>query len=227
MSSRKTIAVSAGLLSLILLASACSSPKPGAPPASLAAPTPQKLWGDMKPIVSVKELMRYMLDPASDNIFDAVKIVTTKTGTIERVPKTDEDWEKIRIGAVTLAEGVYLLKVPRPFAPAGDNNDNTSGPDATELTPAQIEAKRAKDPVLWDAKIEALRNVGLEVIDIVKNKRTSELWDASYNLDQACESCHLEYWYPGDKALLEKVDRKLEQLYGQPVPPPGTGARKP
>jgi len=181
----------------------------------------------MKPIVSVKELMRYMLDPASDNIFDAVKIVTTKTGTIERVPKTDEDWEKIRIGAVTLAEGVYLLKVPRPFAPAGDNNDNTSGPDATELTPAQIEAKRAKDPVLWDAKIEALRNVGLEVIDIVKNKRTSELWDASYNLDQACESCHLEYWYPGDKALLEKVDRKLEQLYGQPVPPPGTGARKP
>src|SRR6185369_15858664 len=195
--------------------------------ASLAAPTPQKLWGDMKPIVSVKELMRYMLDPASDNIFDAVKIVTTKTGTIERVPKTDEDWEKLRIGAVTLAEGVYLLKVPRPFAPAGDNNDNTSGPDATELTPAQIEAKRAKDPVLWDAKIEALRNVGLEVIDIVKNKRTSELWDASYNLDQACESCHLEYWYPGDKALLEKVDRKLEQLYGQPVPPPGTGARKP
>ena len=29
------------------------------------------------------------------------------------------DWEKIRIGAVTLAEGVYLLKIPRPFAPPG------------------------------------------------------------------------------------------------------------
>jgi len=208
----------------MLLSVACSPSNPTAPPP--AAPAPQKLWGDMKSVVSVKELMRFMLDPASDNIFDAVKIVTTKTGTVERVPKTDEDWEKIRIGAVTLAEGAYLLKVPRPFAPAGDNNNNTTGPDATELTPAQIEEKRAKDPVLWDAKIEALRNVGLQVIDIVKNKRTSELWDASYNLDQACESCHLQYWYPGDKALLEKVDRQLEELY-EKGKRPGTGGKKP
>lgn len=209
----------------MLLSVACSPSKPASPPPS--APVPQKLWGDMKPVVSVKELMKYMLDPASDNIFDAVKIVTTKKGTIEQVPKTDEDWEKIRIGAVTLAEGAYLLKVPRPFAPPGDSNSNTTGPDATELTPAQIEEKRAKDPVLWEAKIEALRNVGLEVIEIVKNKRTPELWDASYNLDQACESCHLQYWYPGDSALLEKVDRKLEQLYGLPVPSGGAGSKKP
>jgi len=173
----------------------------------------------MKPIVSVKELMRYMIDPASDNIFDAVKIVQTKNGTVERLPKTEEDWEKLRIGAVTLAEGVYLLKVPRPFAPVGDNNNNTTGPDATELTPAQIEEKRAKDPVLWNAKIEALRNVGLEVLEIVKTKKTDELWEASYNLDQACESCHIQYWYPGDKALLEKVDKRLDELYGKPSAP--------
>jgi hypothetical protein len=180
----------------------------------------------MKPIVSVKELMRFMIDPASDNIFDAVKIVQTKSGTVERLPKTEEDWEKLRIGAVTLAEGVYLLKVPRPFAPAGDNNSNTTGPDATELTPAQIEEKRAKDPVLWNAKIEALRNVGLEVLEIVKTKKTDELWEASYNLDQACESCHIQYWYPGDKALLEKVDKRLEELYGK-TPAPGAATRKP
>jgi hypothetical protein len=217
-----------GLLTFGALSSACSQAKPSTPPDSLfSTPTPtQVLWGDMKPIVSVKELMRFMIDPASDNIFDAVKIVQTKNGTVERLPKTDEDWEKLRIGAVTLAEGVYLLKVPRPFAPPGDNNDNTTGPDATELTPAQIEAKRAKDPVLWNAKIEALRNVGLEVLEIARTKKTDELWEASYNLDQACESCHIQYWYPGDPALLEKVDRKLQELYGKPVPP-GASSRKP
>jgi cytochrome c556 len=197
---------------------ACSQAKPSTPQSS-SMPTPtQVLWGDMKPIVSVKELMRFMIDPASDNIFDAVKIVQTKTGTVERLPKTEEDWEKLRIGAVTLAEGIYLLKVPRPFTPPGDNNDNTTGPDATELTPAQIEEKRAKDPVLWNAKIEALRNVGLEVLEIVKTKKTDELWEASYNLDQACESCHIQYWYPGDPALLQKVDKRLEELYGKGKP---------
>ncbi len=124
----------------------------------------------MKPVVSVKELMQYMLDPASDFIFDAVKIETTRKGTVEIVPKTDADWEKIRVGAVTIAEGAYLLKVPRPFAPPGDEN-NSTGPDASELSPTQIKAKLDADPVLWNAKIEALRNVGLEVLEIVKTKK--------------------------------------------------------
>ena len=209
------------LLGLAALLCGCSTSKP---PAPAAAPAAQPLWGDMKPIVSVKELMRDMLDPASDYIFDAVKIETTRKGSVERVPKTDEDWNRVRIGATTLAEGVYLLKIPRPFAPPGDNN-NSTGPDATELSPAQIKEKLEKDPVLWNAKIEALRNVGLEVLDIVKRKDTKEMWEASYNLDQACESCHIQYWYPGDKALLEKVDRNLEKLFGQPIPKPGTSAK--
>jgi hypothetical protein len=193
---------------------ACSSSKGSV--ASSVPPATQALWGDMKPIVSVKELMHDMIDPASDNIFDAVKIVATKNGTVETLPKTDEDWEKLRIGAVTIAEGIYLLKVPRPFAPAGDEN-NSTGPDATELSPAEIKAKLEHDPVLWNAKIEALRNVGLEVLEIVKTKNTGELWEASYNLDQACESCHLQYWYPGDPALLQKVDRQLHELYEKPA----------
>jgi hypothetical protein len=86
------------------------------------------------------------------------------------------------------------------------------GIDATELSPAQITAKLEADPVLWNAKIEALRNVGLEILEIVKKKNTEELWEAGDNLDQACETCHIQYWYPGDKALLEKVDRGLREL---------------
>jgi len=216
------VALRSAVAGLSLLLFACSSPKESAVPP--ARPAPQALWGDMKPVVSVKELMRDMIDPASDYIFDAVKTVTTRSGTVEKMPKTDEDWQKIQVGAVTIAEGVYLLKVPRPFAPPGDEN-NSSGPDPTELSPAQIKAKLEHDPVLWNAKIEALRNVGLEVLEIVKTKNTSELWEASYNLDQACESCHMQYWYPGDKALLEKVDRQLRELFEQPSP--GATPRKP
>src|SRR5690242_6222117 len=79
----------------------CSSPK------AAATPRADPLWGDLKPVVSVKELMDDMIDPIADNIFNAVSIKQTAAGTVEKVPKTDEDWEKIRIGGVTLAEGVY------------------------------------------------------------------------------------------------------------------------
>ncbi len=205
---RTRLTTCAVLLGLGVLPIACSSSKPTSVP-----PPALHLWGDLTPVVSVKELMRDMIDPASDFIFDAVSIVTTNNRSVETEPKTDADWEKIRIGAVTLAEGVYLLKIPRPFAPPGDDN-NSTGPDPEELSPAQIKAKLEADPVLWNAKIEALRNVGLEVLEIVKRKDVKELWDAGDNLDRACESCHVAYWYPGEAAFLKKLDHRLEELYG-------------
>jgi hypothetical protein len=204
------LVIGAGLLVFGVLMSRCSSSKPTSVPTS----TPE-LWGDLKPAVSVKELMRDMLDPLADNIFDAVSTVVTKDGTVEKVPKTDEDWEKIRIGAVTLAEGAYLLKIPRPFAPPGDEN-NSTGPDAVELPPDKIAAKVKADPVEWNARIEALRNVGLEVLDIVKRRDVKELWDAGENLDIACESCHRSYWYPGETSrFYQKLDRRLEEHAGK------------
>ena len=153
----------------------------------------------MKPIVSVKELMKFMIDPVADNVFNAVSTVMTKSGTVDTEPKTDEDWEKIKIGAVSLAEGAYLLKVPRPFAPKGDVN-NSTGPNPVELSPDQITAKVTGDPVEWNARIETLRNAALNVMDIVQKKDVNALWDAGEILDQACENCHRSYWYPGENA---------------------------
>jgi|SRR5665213_718944 len=193
--------VAAALVSAAV-ASACSSPKPAAPPPPAAPAAPV-----MKAVVSVKEFMRYTIDPLADNIFDAVSWDISKKGIIATQPRNDEDWEKVKVGAVTLAEGVYLLKVPRPFAPAGDVN-NSTGPNPPELSPTQIKAKLDKDPVLWDAKIEALRNVALEVMDVANKKDVNGLFEASEDLDRACEACHLEYWYPGDRAAVDDDARQ-------------------
>ncbi len=206
------------LVSLVVfgaLTVACSASKPAQAPATSRAPAP---FGDLRPVVSLKELMRDMIDPASDYIFDSMILVITEKGTVDNIPTTDEDWEKLRFGAVTIAEGVSLLQIPRPIAPPGDENAS-SGPDGTELTPAQIAAKLEADPVEWNARIEALRNVGLEVLDIVRTKNTKELLDASENLDNACEACHRSYWYPReDQDFYRKLDRRLQELPASPAP---------
>ena len=201
----------AGALVCVLAVAACSSPKPTPPP----PPKEMAMWGDMKPIVSVKELMRDFIDPASDYVFDSIgTVVTKKGGVVEKFPKTDEDWDHLRIGATMLAEGAYLLKVPRPFAPPGDMN-NSTGPDPEEISPAQIEAKIEKDPVLWNAKIEALRNVGLEVLERSSSARTRTSCGTPTTIStRRAENCHLDYWYPGEGEFLKKLDKKLDDLYG-------------
>jgi len=192
--------------------SVCSKQPQGGQPSPAATP----LLGQMTPVVSVKELMANMIDPLSDNIFDAVWWDNTTKGLEEHKPTTDEDWEKVKTGAVTIIEGIELLKVPRPFAPPGDEN-NSVGPNPPELSPALIKAKIDKDPVVWIAKIQALRNVGLEVLDIVKKKDAKALWQAGGDLDEACEACHLEYWYPGDKAtVLAEKNYRARTEKGQP-----------
>ncbi len=194
-----------------MVVASCSSKVPTPPPQQSAAVqrtvTGEPLIGPMKPVVSVKELMRYTIDPLADNVFDAVTWDISKKGIVHNEPRTDEDWEKVRIGAVTLAEAIYLLKVPRPFTPPGDVN-NSTGPNPPELSPTQIKAKLDKDPVLWEAKIEALRNAALEIFDIANKKDVNALFEASADLDMACEACHLEYWYPGDRAAVEDDARQ-------------------
>src|SRR5690348_8854687 len=114
--SRRLVAA-AGVVCLGALAAQCSAPKPATPPSAGV----QLIGGDtnMKPIVSVKELMENMIDPIADNIFDAVWTDITKKGITEYRPRNDADWAKVKVGAVTLAEGVYLLKIPRPWTPPG------------------------------------------------------------------------------------------------------------
>jgi len=202
--SKRLLFAAALVYTVVLTAASCTSSSSSKPAPPAAAPVGRT---EMKAVVSVKELMRYTIDPISDNVFDAVTYESTKKGVKEVFPKTDEDWEKVKIGAVTLAEAIYLLKLPRPFAPAGDIN-NSTGPNPPELSPAQIQAKVDADPVLWDAKIQALRNVALSVMEIADKRDTKELFEAGETLDKACEACHLEYWYPGDRKAVEEDERQ-------------------
>ena len=84
------------------------------------------------------------------------------------------------------------------------------------LSPAQIELKVKADPFLWNAKVEALRNVAMEVLEIVKKQDAKALLDAGGDLDEACENCHIEFLYPGRKMTMPALDRRLPELYGSP-----------
>ena len=203
----RLLLVAAVLFLASVVWSQCSKPVENVLPSNAA------LLGEMKAVVSVKELMAHLIDPVADNIFDAVWWETTANGTVEHRPRTDNDWEKIRIGAVTIAEGIYLLKVPRPIAPPGDVN-NSMGPNPPELSPAQISAKLDKDLVLWNAKIEALRNVALATLDAVRRKDVDAVFQAGADLDVACEECHLEYWYPGDRDTVLR-ERQARPTFGR------------
>ena len=198
--------VASFVLLLAISTSQCGAkPEPAAEAATVVS--------DLKPLFSVKELMENIIDPQSDFIFDAVAVDIGAHGVVETKPTSDDDWLKVQRATVLLAESTNLLKMPRPVAPAGDKND-LSGPGQPELSPEQIQAKLDQDRHLWDSHVDQLRDELLKVLEIVKARDSDKLFEAGSNIDRACEACHLEYWYPGDKAAVLR-DRN-SRVYGVP-----------
>ena len=62
--------------------------------APAAAPAAEHVTAKV-PIGTVKELMKGIVDPNSAALWDAVGSEETPKGTVEKAPKTDEDWAKL------------------------------------------------------------------------------------------------------------------------------------
>jgi hypothetical protein len=45
-------------------------------------------------------------------------------------------------------------------------------------------------------------------MQIADRKDADGLFEASADVDSACEACHLEYWYPGDRAAVDEDARQ-------------------
>lgn len=203
----------AGFVLLSALALPHCTPKPSAPQAA-ASPTAAQMG--LTPVLSVQELMEHLIDPVADTIFDAVGSDVTANGVVETKPETDDDWLRIERGALQLAEASNLLKMPRPMAPAGHGVAITlSDGTKPELEPAEIQAKVDADPARWARHADELRVAALEALKVVKARNVDGLFNAGSVVDRACENCHLEYWYPGDRKAVE-ADQKKTVTYDPP-----------
>ena len=147
-----------------------------------------------RPAATVEELMRMMIDPAADAVWDAVVTESTPEGIVETRPETDGDWARLRRQAVLLAESANLLLVEGRRIAAPESRSDLPGID---LHPDAIEELLAED---WDSWAEAARGLGdtsATVLDAVDARDVDALLAVGAELDLACERCHAVYWYPG------------------------------
>ena len=196
----------AALLAILatLAVQQCTTTPPTAGPAQAAAAAPA-----VTPVLTVKELMEHIVDPTADWIFDAAVVDVSAAGISETQPKTDEDWLKVERGALLLAEASNLLKMKRAMAPPGTEAvPGEPGKPAPELSPAEIQAKIDADPARWDSHADQLRTVALASLPVIKKRDPEALFKIGTDIDNACESCHLEFWYPGDRPLVEAERQK-------------------
>ena len=145
---------------------------------------------------SIEEIMESIVMPAAQAVWDAVAVNVTEKGIIETKPQTDEDWEKLRWQAVTLVEATNLLIVPgRRAAHPGAKSENPGA----ELEPEQIQALVDKQRPSFVAHAHVLHEAAMSALRAIDARNIDGISEAGGTIDEACESCHLQFWYPPQK----------------------------
>jgi hypothetical protein len=161
-------------------------------------PAAQSATPRLKPVASVQDLMQALVDPAADEVWASVSSEVSPAGTVDRQPQTDEEWKAIRLRAIQLAEAANLLLLEdRRVAHEGRPLEDAHVEGI--LSADAIRQKIDADPPRFAERARVLQAAAEATLAAIDARNVEQLLEAGYRLDQACESCHRVYWYPGDK----------------------------
>jgi len=170
-------------VSVFAIAAACNKPAP--PPPAQESP--------FRPTATIQDIMDGIVDPSADGIWESVATIVSAKGTEERRPKTDEEWKVQRHNAIKLLEASNLLLMEgRHVARPGVKSENPG----IELEPEQMEKLMTEDRATFVKLARGLYDATLPALKAIDAKSAEGLLDAGEGIDNACETCHLKYWYP-------------------------------
>jgi hypothetical protein len=184
-----------GVAALGALLAACARNDGPAFETSATAPAASQPF---KPNAGIQDIMGQMVAPAAELVWDSVSTTVTASGTVEKRPQTDEEWSEVRRQALLLAEASNLMMIDgrRVTRDGGElKHHGTPG----NLTAEQVEHAIAADRGRFVQFAQELHGAGEAMLAAADARNPQGLIDAGDSLYQACEGCHLKFWYPGQK----------------------------
>jgi cytochrome c556 len=179
----------------VVMSLACGC-RPASDPASAEPPSPYRATA------TLRDVMQSVVAPSAQGLWEAVGTISNAKGTVHLEPRTDAEWAAVRRHAITLLESANILLVPgRHIAPTGAETLRAEEADpGAELPPAEIEKRVNENWQTWTAMTHALNDSAMAILKTVDAKDARGLETTGSDLDAVCESCHLTFWYPPQKA---------------------------
>lgn len=143
---------------------------------------------------TIKDLMISTIDPLTDIVWESVATIVTPSGTEERRPQNDEEWAQVKNAAITVMEAANLLQMPGRAVARPHEKSEFPG---IELEPSEMQKLIDADREAWAAHANALHDAMAEAVKAAEAKDPEGIMAAGEYIENACEGCHLRYWYPG------------------------------
>jgi hypothetical protein len=149
-----------------------------------------------EPTETIKSIMDTTVNPSGEFLFRSIIEVSDERGVRRKEPTTDEDWALVHHHLDALQDGVRRLSVPGLRAAGPD--DRAANP-LLELQPVEINKLLDQDHDDFLRRARRLSEAVNAGSKAAAAKDADALFVSLTQIDHACESCHLRYWYPKDE----------------------------
>jgi cytochrome c556 len=131
------------------------------------------------------------VDPSADVLWDSVAFIANAQGEVDRRPRTPAEWDNVRRSALALIRAAEELGAPGRRVASIDRQ-----PGPGELRASEIQRLIDANPAAFAHKAHILGSAAKEALAAIDAKNADALMKAGSVIDEACEACHLTYWYP-------------------------------
>lgn len=153
------------IVSVLLFISGIGFIIAGARAAQRAAPAQAAATPAAPPVATVQHIMRGIVGPAANVVFEAVSTTVSAAGIEEKQPKTEAEWMAVGSSAAALVESANMLVV--------------SG--------------RAIDRGEWLSMSKAMADAGMTALKATQAKDPAGVLAAGEAINTSCDNCHRKY----------------------------------
>jgi hypothetical protein len=151
-----------------------------------------------QPVPTVQASMSQVFAPGAQAIWDVTNRATDDAGRPDPSKITAADWDKLgQAGQRIQGSALGLARGPVTVAAPGVKiQDEGAG---TGAGAAQVQGYIDAEPDLFAAHVQKLAETGATVAEAARAHDTAKLFEVADSLDQVCEGCHVQFWYPPAK----------------------------
>jgi cytochrome c556 len=155
---------------------------------------------DPAPAPNLHELMKNVVAIQTQVIWDVGNNAQDDAGNPDPKKMKPADWTQVGTAAGKVRDAMQALaKAPHVMAAAPgqkiDGEGGTPGAFGAKDVQKVLDAK----PKVFQAFAQQMIKSMDELVAASKAKDARKLFDVSGRLDQECEACHQQFWYPDEK----------------------------
>jgi cytochrome c556 len=152
------------------------------------------------PTPNLHDLMKNVVAVQTQVIWDVGNNAQDEKGDPDPAKLKAADWSKAAGAAGKVKEAAEALaRAAHVMAAAPGQKIDGEGATPGAFGAQQVQKAIDANPKVFQAFAQQLGTSMEEIVAAAKVKDARKLFDVSGRLDQECEGCHTQFWYPDEK----------------------------